>query len=102
MIHAQIDVPTIDAIRANRARLGELVITTPVRILVDDALAAAVGASTRVWLKEELFQRTGVVMTSSPSRARLARMASMVGASICARIMGEGRGPDEAGCVVLS
>jgi threonine dehydratase len=54
-----IDVPTLDAIRANRARLGDLVVTTPVRALVDDAVAAAVGASTRVWLKEELFQRTG-------------------------------------------
>ena len=51
--------PTIDEIRANRARLGDLVITTPVRHLVDDALAEAVGASTQVWLKEELFQRTG-------------------------------------------
>ena len=55
----QIEVPTIDAIRANRARLGDLVITTPIRLVVDDALAAVVGASTRVWLKEELFQRTG-------------------------------------------
>ncbi len=51
--------PTIEAIRANRKRLGDLVITTPVRLLVDDALADAVGATTRVWLKEELFQRTG-------------------------------------------
>ena len=54
-----LEIPTIEAIRANRARLGELVVTTPIRLLVDDALAAAVGASTRVWLKEELFQRTG-------------------------------------------
>ena len=53
------DYPTIDAIRANRARLGELVVETPVRLLVDDALGAVVGTSTRVWLKEELFQRTG-------------------------------------------
>ena len=52
-------VPTIEAIRANRARLGDLVVTTPIRLLVDDALAASVGATTRVWLKEELFQRTG-------------------------------------------
>ena len=51
--------PTIDAIRANRARLGDLVITTPVRQLVDDAVARAVGGKTTVWLKEELFQRTG-------------------------------------------
>src|SRR6476661_688415 len=51
--------PTIDAIRANRARLGDLVVTTPVRRLVDDAVAEAVGKSTDLWLKEELFQRTG-------------------------------------------
>ncbi len=56
---AGVDFPTIEAIRANRARLGHLVVTTPIRWLVDDALSAAVGASTRVWLKEELFQRTG-------------------------------------------
>jgi len=54
-----VTVPTIEAIRANRARLGDLVITTSVRRIVDDALAAAVGAATQVWLKEELFQRTG-------------------------------------------
>lgn len=52
-------VPTVEAIRKNRARLGDLIVTTPVRRLRDDALDAAVGASTRVWLKEELFQRTG-------------------------------------------
>ncbi len=51
--------PTIDTIRANRARLGDRIVTTPIRQLVDDAVAAAVGTSTRVWLKEELFQRTG-------------------------------------------
>src|SRR6202008_1638850 len=49
----------IDAIRANRARLADLVITTPIRRLVDDAVALAVGPTTQVWLKEELFQRTG-------------------------------------------
>lgn len=54
-----VEAPTIEAIRANRARLGDLVVETPVRLLVDDALSAAVGAATRVWLKEELFQRTG-------------------------------------------
>ena len=51
--------PTIDTIRANRARLGDRIVTTPIRQLVYDAVAAAVGTSTRVWLKEELFQRTG-------------------------------------------
>jgi threonine dehydratase len=55
----QVEAPTVEAIRANRARLGDLVVTTPIRNLVDDAVAKAVGASTRVWLKEELFQRTG-------------------------------------------
>ncbi len=54
-----IDAPTIEAIRANRKRLGELVVTTPIRRLVDDAVANAVGPATQVWLKEELFQRTG-------------------------------------------
>ena len=52
-------VPTVDDIRANRARLGDLVIVTPVRLVVDDAVGDALGESTRVWLKEELFQRTG-------------------------------------------
>jgi threonine dehydratase len=59
VVTTQIEHPTIEAIRANRAKLGDLVVTTPIRLLVDDALAAVVGASTRVWLKEELFQRTG-------------------------------------------
>lgn len=56
---SQIEVPTIAALRVNRERLGDLVVTTPVRLLVDDALAVAAGSLTRVWLKEELFQRTG-------------------------------------------
>ena len=51
--------PTLDAIRANRARLAGFIVTTPVRRLDDDALGRAVGATTEVWLKEELFQRTG-------------------------------------------
>lgn len=54
-----VEAPSVAQIRANRARLGDLVITTPVRLLSDYALDAAVGASTSVWLKEELFQRTG-------------------------------------------
>jgi threonine dehydratase len=59
VITTPVVAPTIDAIRANRARLGDLIVTTPIRLLVDDALAAAVGETTHVWLKEELFQRTG-------------------------------------------
>lgn len=53
------EAPSIEAIRANRARLGDRVITTSVRRVIDDALGRAVGESTQVWLKEELFQRTG-------------------------------------------
>ncbi len=53
------DIPSIAAIRANRARLGERILTTPIRQLHDPALHRAVGAQTRVWLKEELFQHTG-------------------------------------------
>lgn len=51
--------PTRQGIRAARARLGDLVVTTPVRWWQDEGLAAAAGARTQVFLKEELFQRTG-------------------------------------------
>ncbi|HZX55671.1 MAG TPA: pyridoxal-phosphate dependent enzyme [Ilumatobacteraceae bacterium] len=59
MVTTQFDAPTVEAIRINRARLGDLIVTTPIRMLVDDAVDAAVGESTTVWMKEELFQRTG-------------------------------------------
>src|SRR5262249_15281629 len=52
-------LPTLPAIRATRERLGDLVVTTPVRPWDDPALTREVGALTRVFLKEELFQRTG-------------------------------------------
>jgi threonine dehydratase len=51
--------PTLDDIRHNRAYLGDRVVTTSTRRLTHDAVAAAVGADTTVWLKEELFQHTG-------------------------------------------
>jgi threonine dehydratase len=50
---------TLDEIRSARSRLAGLVVETPVREWSDDVLSAAVGADTRVVLKEELFQRTG-------------------------------------------
>jgi len=56
---AEISPPTVDEIRRNRERLADFVVTTPVRELVDDAVKSAVGAATKVWMKEELFQRTG-------------------------------------------
>jgi threonine dehydratase len=51
--------PTLEAIRATRERLGTRVATTPVRLWDDDALRRVLGANTQVFLKEELFQRTG-------------------------------------------
>ncbi|MCL4846648.1 MAG: pyridoxal-phosphate dependent enzyme [Acidobacteria bacterium] len=51
--------PTLDAIRDNRARLADFIVTTPVRRVEDEAFGRAVGPATEVWLKEELFQRTG-------------------------------------------
>ena len=54
-----VDAPSVEAIRINRARLGDRVITTSVRQLVDPVVAAVIGNTTEVWLKEELFQRTG-------------------------------------------
>jgi threonine dehydratase len=53
------DGPTLEEIRGVRAQLGDLVFTTPVREWDDAALARSVGKGTRVFLKEELFQRTG-------------------------------------------
>ena len=50
--------PTESEIRANRLALGDLIVTTPVRQLVDHAVAERLG-NTEIWLKEELFQRTG-------------------------------------------
>jgi threonine dehydratase len=47
------------AIRAARERLGPRIVLTPVRLWDDDAIVKAAGAETRVFLKEELFQRTG-------------------------------------------
>jgi threonine dehydratase len=53
------DEPTPEAIRATRALLGDRVVTTPVRLWQDRALEARVGPKTEVYLKEELFQKTG-------------------------------------------
>ncbi|MDP9178383.1 MAG: pyridoxal-phosphate dependent enzyme [Gemmatimonadota bacterium] len=94
--------PTLEAIRANRARLGDFIVTTPIRHLVDDAVAAAVGASTHLWLKEELFQRTGsfkprgaLSVMLDLDEAALARGVTGVSAGnhaislgYCARILG--------------
>ena len=88
MSSAAIDVPSLEAIRANRVRLGDLVVTTPVRALVDDAVAAAVGESTRVWLKEELFQRTG----SFKPRGALSVMLDLDAAALSRGVTGVSAG----------
>jgi threonine dehydratase len=54
-----VELPTLEAIRATRARLRDLVVVTPVRLWQDGALEHVVGPETRVFLKEELFQRAG-------------------------------------------
>jgi threonine dehydratase len=82
------DTPTLSAIRANRERLGDLVVTTPVRELVDDAVAAAVGGATRVWLKEELFQRTG----SFKPRGALSVMLDLDAAALARGVTGVSAG----------
>ena len=51
--------PDLPAIRRARERLGDRIVTTPVRVWDDAVLAACVPAGTRVLLKEELFQKTG-------------------------------------------
>ena len=53
------ELPSLPAIRATRERLGDLVETTPVRRWQGVALEAILGTKAEVWLKEELFQRTG-------------------------------------------
>lgn len=72
------DLPTLEAIRATRERLGERVVTTPVRLWQDGALERIVGAETRVFLKQELFQRTG----SFKPRGALAVMLDLAPAEL--------------------
>ena len=54
-----IDAPAIAEISAARARLGDLVIETPVHRWRGPEIAAAAGADTEVFLKLELLQYTG-------------------------------------------
>ncbi|MGZ4701661.1 MAG: threonine ammonia-lyase [Ilumatobacteraceae bacterium] len=84
----QVEAPTIEAMRANRTRLGDLVVTTPIRLLIDDAVRAAVGDSTAVWLKEELFQRTG----SFKPRGALSVMLDLDAAALSRGVTGVSAG----------
>src|SRR5262249_29206193 len=65
--------PTLEQIRAARERLGDRVIETPVRVWDEPSFAA-----TRVFLKEELFQRTG----SFKPRGALSVMLSLAPAAL--------------------
>lgn len=56
---AEIEQLGLDAIRAARAKLGELIVETPLWHWQAGDLAAIVGAQTQVLLKLELFQHTG-------------------------------------------
>jgi threonine dehydratase len=80
--------PSIEAIRANRARLSDYIVSTPVRRVEDDALGRVVGATTEVWLKEELFQRTG----SFKPRGALSVMLDLDAAAIARGVTGVSAG----------
>lgn len=54
-----VEAPTVDEIRANRERIAPFVARTSFRRVQDDALDRATRGVAEVWLKEELFQRTG-------------------------------------------
>jgi len=80
--------PTISHIRAARARLGDLVLTTPVRRVTDDRIAAAIGAFTTLWLKEEQFQYTG----SFKPRGALTVMLDLDAAALARGVTGVSAG----------
>ena len=84
----EINVPSVEEIRANRARLRDLVVTTPVRRLEDHFFEAAVPPGTRVWLKEELFQRTG----SFKPRGALSVMLDLDAAALARGVTGVSAG----------
>lgn len=54
-----VPAPDVAAIRTARARLGDLVVTTPVRLWDDPPLRDVLSPGTTVFLKEELFQKAG-------------------------------------------
>lgn len=54
-----LEIPTLEQIRETRARIDPYVVRTPVWHWQGKAMDEALGADTEVWLKLELFQRTG-------------------------------------------
>ena len=53
------EIPTIDEIRATRRRIDPYIVRTPVWRWHNETITAALGADAEVWLKLELFQKTG-------------------------------------------
>jgi threonine dehydratase len=72
------DEPTLPQIRAARDALVGRVLVTPVRRWEDEVLGAVLGPGSAVWLKEELFQRTG----SFKPRGALTVMLDMSGGAL--------------------
>ena len=58
-ISTDLDIPTLEEIRATRDRIDPHIVRTPVWRWQSEALAEALGPGTEVWLKLELFQKTG-------------------------------------------
>ncbi len=54
-----LDIPTLEEIHATRARIDPYILRTPVWRWQSKEVKEALGADTEVWLKLELFQRTG-------------------------------------------
>ncbi|MEX1018400.1 MAG: threonine/serine dehydratase [Litorilinea sp.] len=71
-------IPTLAEIEATRARLGDMIQETPVWRWTEPDIRAAVGDSTEIMLKLELFQRTG----SFKPRGALAVMLDMDAATL--------------------
>ncbi len=54
-----LEIPTLDEIRATRSRIDPYILRTPVWRWQSDAVAKTLGPDTEIWLKLELFQKTG-------------------------------------------
>lgn len=54
-----LDIPTLDEIRATRQRIDPYIVRTPVWRWDAPEITEAVGPETELWLKLELFQKTG-------------------------------------------
>ena len=80
--------PTLSAIRAARHQLRGRIDTTSVRQLRDHAVDTRLAPGTGLWLKEELFQRTG----SFKPRGALTVMFSLSGEQLARGVTGVSAG----------